>query len=90
MGVPIIDVAWLIVSRWRRGESPTHPGRDHLHHRLLALGLGQRQIVCLYYLLCLLFGGLALMAPSRLFKLIALLTLGLGTLITVWRLSRTT
>ncbi len=90
MGVPIIDVAWLIVSRWRRGESPTHPGRDHLHHRLLALGLGQRQIVALYYLFCLLFGGLALMVASRLFKLIALLVLGIGTLITIWRLSRRT
>ena len=88
MGVPIVDVAWLIINRWRRGESPAHGGRDHLHYRLLALGLGQRQIVLLYYLFCLFFGGLALMLPSRLFKLVALLLLGAGTLLALWRLSR--
>jgi UDP-GlcNAc:undecaprenyl-phosphate GlcNAc-1-phosphate transferase len=88
MGVPIVDVAWLIINRWRRGESPAHGGRDHLHYRLLALGLGQRQIVLLYYLFCLFFGGLALMLPSRLFKLVALLLLSGGTLLALWRLSR--
>jgi UDP-GlcNAc:undecaprenyl-phosphate GlcNAc-1-phosphate transferase len=90
LGVPIVDVAWLIVSRWRRGESPVHAGRDHLHHRLLDLGVGQRQIVAFYYLFCLLFGALALVVSSRLFKLIALLVLGAGTLIGLWWLSRDT
>ena len=88
MGVPIVDVAWLIVSRWRRGQSPARPGRDHLHYRLLDLGLSQRQIVGLYYLFCLIFGGLALAVSSRLFKLIALLVLGTGTLLSLWWLSR--
>jgi len=88
LGVAIVDVAWLIVSRWRRGTSPAQAGRDHLHHRLLDVGLSQRQIVILYYLLCLFFGGLALLAPSRLFKLIALLILGIGVLIVLWWLSK--
>jgi UDP-GlcNAc:undecaprenyl-phosphate GlcNAc-1-phosphate transferase len=87
LGIPIVDVAWLIVSRWRRGTSPAHAGRDHLHHRLLDLGLSQRQIVLIYYLLCLLFGVMALVAPSRLFKLAALMVLGLGTLVALWWLS---
>jgi UDP-GlcNAc:undecaprenyl-phosphate GlcNAc-1-phosphate transferase len=86
--VPIVDVAWLIVSRWRRGASPAQAGRDHLHHRLLDLGLSQRQIVLIYYLLCFSFGVMALAAPSRLFKLVALLVLGIGTMIALWWLSR--
>ena len=52
------------------------------------MGLSQRQIVLLYYVLCLFFGGMALLAPSRLFKLVALLVLGVGTLIALWWLSR--
>jgi UDP-GlcNAc:undecaprenyl-phosphate GlcNAc-1-phosphate transferase len=88
MGVPIIDVAWLIVSRWRRGQSPTQAGRDHLHYRLLDLGLSQRQIVSIYYLFCFAFGGLALMVSSRPFKLAVLLILGIGTLIGLWWLAR--
>ena len=87
LGIPIVDVAWLIASRWRRGQSPTRGGRDHMHHRLLDLGLSQRQIVLVYYVFCLLFGGLALLASSRLFKLIALLVLGAGTLLALWWLS---
>ena len=86
--VPIVDTAWLIASRWRRGTSPTQAGRDHLHYRLLDLGLSPRQIVLLYYVLCLFFGGMALLAPSRLFKLVALLVLGIGTLIALWWLSK--
>ncbi len=88
LGIPIVDVAWLIFSRWRRGTSPTHGGRDHLHHRLLDLGLTQRQIVFIYYLFCFAFGVMALVAPSRLFKLMALLVMGVGTLIALWWLSR--
>jgi RND superfamily putative drug exporter len=85
-----VDYALFILSRWRRGESPTHAGRDHLHYRLLDLGLGQRQIVVIYYLFCLCFGGLALVASSRLFKLMALLVMGVGTLIALWWLARKT
>ncbi len=88
MGVPIVDVAWLIVSRLRRGESPAHGGRDHLHHRLLELGLAERQIVAVYYVFCLFFGSLALMVSSRLFKLVALMVLSTATLTALWRLSR--
>jgi UDP-GlcNAc:undecaprenyl-phosphate/decaprenyl-phosphate GlcNAc-1-phosphate transferase len=90
LGLPIIDVAWIIVSRWRRGTSAARGGRDHLHYRLLELGLSQRQIVGLYYLFCLLFGALALMVPSPFFKLVALAVLGLGVLVLLWQLSRRT
>ena len=49
MGLPILDVAWLIYNRWRRGGKPGFKGRDHLHHRLLDIGFTQRQIVLGYY-----------------------------------------
>jgi UDP-GlcNAc:undecaprenyl-phosphate GlcNAc-1-phosphate transferase len=88
LGLPIIDVAWIIVNRWRRGTSAAQGGRDHLHYRLLELGLSQRQIVGLYYLFCLVFGVLALVVPSPFFKLVALAVLGLGVLILLWQLSR--
>lgn len=81
LAVPIIDVAWLIVSRVRRGKSPFQGGRDHLHFRLLDLGLTQRQIVIGYYLISALFGGLALLIEARIYKVLALGVLGVVTLI---------
>jgi UDP-GlcNAc:undecaprenyl-phosphate GlcNAc-1-phosphate transferase len=81
LAVPIIDVAWLIVSRIRRGTSPLQGGRDHLHFRLLDLGLSQRQIVIGYYLVSALFGGLALIIEARIYKVLALGVLGIVTLL---------
>lgn len=90
LGLPIIDVAWLILRRWRTGRSPTSGGRDHLHFRLLELGLSQRQIVLLYYSFCLSFGLLALLISSRVFKLVALGVLAALALGLLWWLSRVT
>jgi UDP-GlcNAc:undecaprenyl-phosphate/decaprenyl-phosphate GlcNAc-1-phosphate transferase len=85
MGLPILDVAWLIFYRWRRGGKPGVGGRDHLHFRLLDLGLTQRQIVFGYYAYSLLCGALALGIGSRMVKLVALLALtGVALTIMAW------
>jgi UDP-GlcNAc:undecaprenyl-phosphate GlcNAc-1-phosphate transferase len=76
MAIPIMDVAWLIVARIRRGQSPLVGGRDHLHFRLADAGLPQRAIVLGYYAFCAAFGGLTLLVSSKLFKLITLVVLG--------------
>lgn len=75
MGIPIVDVAWLIFSRWRRGVRPSQAGRDHLHFRLLDRGWSQRQIVVLYYGFSAFLGSLALLMPSGLYKLLALIVM---------------
>ena len=85
MGLPILDVAWLIYSRWRRSGHPASGGRDHLHYRLLDIGFTQRQIVLSYYAFCALFGGLALLLENRLYKVVALAVLGAAALaVLVW------
>ncbi len=85
MGLPILDVAWLIYNRWRHGGRPRFNGRDHLHHRLLDIGFTQRQIVLGYYAFCGLFGALALLLENRLYKLIALVVLGVAALaVLIW------
>jgi len=88
MGVPIVDVAWQIVDRARRGRSPASADRGHLHFRLLDLGLSQRAIVLTYWAFCALFGLLALSVSSRLYKLIALLALGVLVVLALALLSR--
>jgi len=60
LGVPIFDTTLVVVSRLRRGLNPiTHPGKDHLSHRLVAMGWTQREAVMAIYLIC---GGLGLVA----------------------------
>lgn len=54
LAVPIFDTTLVFVSRLRRGRNPlTTPGKDHLSHRLVALGLTRREAV----LTCYLIGG---------------------------------
>lgn len=85
LGLPALDVAWLIISRWRRGVSPGQGGRDHLHFRLLDMGLSERTIVLGYWGFCAVFGALTLLLDDRLYKLVALLGLGLVALaVLIW------
>jgi UDP-GlcNAc:undecaprenyl-phosphate GlcNAc-1-phosphate transferase len=89
MGLPIVDVAWQIFDRLRRRRSLGVGDRGHLHFRLLDLGLSQRAIVSLYWAFCALFGLLALVVSSRLYKLLALIGIGGMVVAILARLSRT-
>jgi UDP-GlcNAc:undecaprenyl-phosphate GlcNAc-1-phosphate transferase len=59
LGVPIIDTFWIIVRRISQRRSPFTPDRQHIHHRLLDLGLSHRQTVLLIYAVC---AGLAVLS----------------------------
>jgi len=90
LALPIMDVAWLIWTRLRRGGVPAWNGRDHLHYRLVDIGFTQRQVVWGYYAFCAIFGVLALVTSSRFFKLLALLVLGSLILAVLWWASKQT
>ena len=75
--VPILDLLWQMYSRWRRGQPLGLGDRGHLHFRLQDLGWPQGRIVLAYYAATACLGAIALYSPSRLLKLVALLTAGL-------------
>jgi UDP-GlcNAc:undecaprenyl-phosphate GlcNAc-1-phosphate transferase len=85
LGLPALDVAWLIYIRRRRGISPGQGGRDHLHYRLLDKGISERTIVLGYWAFCALFGAMTLLFDDRVFKLAALVNLGIVALsVLIW------
>jgi UDP-GlcNAc:undecaprenyl-phosphate GlcNAc-1-phosphate transferase len=49
LGVPIVDTAFSILRRARRGANVTVADKDHLHHRLMRLGHGQRRSVLILW-----------------------------------------
>jgi len=60
LGLPIFDTTLVVVSRLRRGLNPlTTPGKDHVSHRLVALGMTHREAVLTLYVLCGTLGVLA-------------------------------
>lgn len=61
LGLAVFDTTLVVVSRLRRGLNPfTTPGRDHVSHRLVALGWTHREAVMLLYLVCVMLGMLSL------------------------------
>jgi UDP-GlcNAc:undecaprenyl-phosphate GlcNAc-1-phosphate transferase len=51
LGLPIIDTCCAILRRYNNGKPIFQPDKGHLHHRLLAAGLSQKQAVFLMYLI---------------------------------------
>ena len=76
MGLPILDVLWVIFRRvFIDKKSPFKGDRKHLHFRLLDIGLTHRQSVIMLWLLVAVFGSVSLFLKSQ-GKLWAMLTLG--------------
>lgn len=88
MAVPIIDVAWQIISRLRRGQHPMRGDRGHLHFRLSDRGLPTQWIVLGYYAVAILFGLVAVLVASPLLKVATLLGLAAAVFALLMRLSR--
>ncbi|HEY3141527.1 MAG TPA: MraY family glycosyltransferase [Acidimicrobiales bacterium] len=49
LGVPILDTAWAIIRRASRRSGVSLADKGHLHHRLMALGHGQRRSVVILW-----------------------------------------
>jgi len=62
LGLPIFDTVFAIARRFANGQPVYKADCDHLHHRLLALGLSQRQSVLILYALSALMGAGAILA----------------------------
>ncbi|NIW78140.1 MAG: hypothetical protein GWN16_01195 [Calditrichae bacterium] len=76
MGIPVLDVLWVILRRiFIEKKSPFKGDRKHLHFRMLDLGLNQRQAVLFLYLIAALFGTATLFLQSK-YKILTLGILG--------------
>ena len=50
VALPLIDCIAVMLSRSLKGIMPFRPGRDHLHHRLLGLGIKPKRILLIFIL----------------------------------------
>jgi UDP-GlcNAc:undecaprenyl-phosphate/decaprenyl-phosphate GlcNAc-1-phosphate transferase len=62
LGLPIMDTTLVTIVRTLEGRPLSQGGRDHLSHRLVAVGLSERQAVLVLYVLAVSFGSLGLVA----------------------------
>jgi UDP-GlcNAc:undecaprenyl-phosphate/decaprenyl-phosphate GlcNAc-1-phosphate transferase len=65
-GLPILETVLSILRRWIAGRPVFSADQDHIHHKLLARGFSQRQVVIILYAVSAIFGlfSLFLLWPS--------------------------
>lgn len=69
LGLPILDTLFAIIRRKMSGVPIFQPDKGHLHHRLLALGLSQKQAVLIMYCVSIVLGIVALFVASVGYKI---------------------
>lgn len=55
-GLPIFDTCFAFIRRIAHGQSPMHPDRGHVHHRLIDMGFSQKQAVAVLYVITAILG----------------------------------
>jgi len=50
LGLPVVDTLFAILRRMKNGKPIMAPDREHLHHRLMDMGLSQKKSVIVLYI----------------------------------------
>ena len=91
--VPVVDTSQVIIKRLLSGKNPlSTPGKDHLHHRLLAQGFSQRHSAVILWGVNLAGGLIAMRMQGIRQTAIVVTAVGIASLltITVWQRLRAT
>ena len=64
LGLPMFDTLFAIIRRLAHGQNPMAPDRGHIHHRLIDMGLNQKQAVAALYVISSILGLSAVMLTS--------------------------
>jgi UDP-GlcNAc:undecaprenyl-phosphate GlcNAc-1-phosphate transferase len=86
--LPILDTTQVFVRRLLRQQNPlSTPGKDHIHHRLLAQGFSQRRTTVTLWVVTLLCNLIAMQVQGVSSLVIGVTAAGTTSLLgfTVWR-----
>ncbi len=87
LGLPVFDVCFAVIRRISKGQSPMSPDRSHVHHKLIDMGLSQKQAVGTLYVVTAILGlsAVVLTTSGALKAMLVLISLALVVLI-CWRI----
>ncbi|MDY0882777.1 glycosyltransferase family 4 protein [Dongia soli] len=82
IGLPALDTATVMFQRLRAGRSPFSPDKNHIHHKLLAIGFRHNESVAIIYGIQAIFisGALLLQSASDWLVILVYLTISIGCL----------
>jgi UDP-GlcNAc:undecaprenyl-phosphate GlcNAc-1-phosphate transferase len=75
LAVPILDASIAVFRRLVRGDGLFDADGDHIHHRLIGMGLTPRRVVILLYAVAAAFGGLSLLTMTSRSQVVGLVVI---------------
>lgn len=86
--VPLFDTIRVMLTRIKKGVSPFHPDKNHIHHLLLKTGLKHRQVTYVLLLVTGVFIALGIMGRNWSIGLLSLVAFVIAIILTeiLWRL----
>ena len=84
LAVPLFDTMFAFVRRTLHGQSPFHADRGHLHHRLIDMGLNQKQAVAVLYAISAILGLAAVVLNSTGYVRLILALVAFVIAVCVW------
>lgn len=84
LAVPLSDTLFAFCRRILHGQSPFKADRGHFHHKLMDLGLSQKQAVAILYAISAILGLAAVVLTTNGTMRILLLLLALAIAMAVW------
>lgn len=89
LGFPIFDTVSAFTRRILKGQNPMKADRSHTHHKLIDMGMNQKQAVATLYMVAGVLGLCAVMVVTKGYAKMLLLGIALvGTTYTVARIAR--
>ena len=89
LGFPIFDTTSAFTRRILKGQNPMKADRSHTHHKLIDMGMNQKQAVATLYMVGGVLGLCAVMVVTKGYAKLILLAIALiGTTYTVARIAR--
>ena len=88
LSVPLFDTIRVMLTRIKKGVSPFHPDRNHIHHLLLKTGLKHKQVTLVLLLISITYIGLGLLGRNWPIWLLAIIAFSLAVVLTeiLWRI----
>lgn len=61
LGIPLLDIAFAVVRRVLKKESPTKPDKSHFHHQLLKMKFSPKMSLIIIYFIEILFSAVSIL-----------------------------
>jgi len=86
MLLPLADTTFAFARRILKGQSPFHADKGHFHHRLLAMGLTQKQAVAVLYAFSAVMGLISVIIAGHdrdpIIRVVGVIAIGLIVIVT--------